>query len=357
MSITTYTSQLRQREQEVQRLRKSRADSYMKAVQARGKAANARASASRTKTLSSISSYLRQAETHEKQAQRYDNEVSKLDKQIAQGDARVADSQRRLSEERAKAEKKRITEQERETQAADRRMQSISRTIHQHSEIHSEFRSEIENLKRIPEKIIVTFFAADPAEGSQKRLLLDEEVRSIEARLRASEYRDSVKLESRWAVRAPDILQAINELEPTIVHFSGHGSEQDELVLLDSQGRAKLVPMEGVVAAMALAAESVRLIFFNTCHSYRQAQACAEKVGVAVGMATSIGDRAAIIFSSQFYSAIGFGKSVKTAFDQAKALLMLEGIAEDSTPKLYARADVDVSTLILVQPNVIALNG
>lgn len=357
MSVSMYTSQLRQREQELQRLRANRADRYMKASQARGKAANARASASRTKTPSSIAMHVRQSETHEKEAQRYDTEGSNFDRQIAQAEARVVESQRRLGEEHAKVDKKRIAEQERETLAADRRMQSISRTIHLHSEIHNEFRTEIENLKRVPEKIIVTFFAADPAEGTQKRLMLDEEVRSIEARLRASEYRDSVKLESRWAVRAPDILQAINELQPTIVHFSGHGSEQDELVLLDSEGKAKLVPMEGVVAAMALAAESVRLAFFNTCHSYRQAEACAEKVGVAVGMATSIGDDAAIVFSSQFYSAIGFGKSVKAAFDQAKALLMLEGIPEDSTPRLYARADVDVSTLILVQPNVPASNS
>ncbi len=356
MSVSMYISQLRQREQEVQRLRKNRADKNMRATQARGKAANARALASRSKTPSAISTYLRQFETHEKEAHRYDTEVSNFDKQIARAEARVADSQRRLSEEHAKAEKIRLAEQEREVQSADRRMQSISRTIHQHNEIHNEFRTEIENLKRVPEKIIVAFFAADPAEGAQKRLLLDEEVRSIEARLRASQYRDSVKLESRWAVRAPDILQAINELQPTIVHFSGHGSEQDELVLLDSEGKAKLVPMAGVVAAMALAAESVRLAFFNTCHSFRQAEACAEKVEVAVGMVTSIGDDAAITFSSQFYSAIGFGKSVQAAFDQAKALLMLEGIPEESTPRLYARSDVDLSTLTLVHPNVPASN-
>lgn len=38
--------------------------------------------------------------------------------------------------------------------------------------------------------------------------------------IRKSEHRDSVKLESRWATRTIDILQAINEVDPTIVHFS-----------------------------------------------------------------------------------------------------------------------------------------
>ena len=53
-----------------------------------------------------------------------------------------------------------------------------------------------------------------------------------------------------------------------------------------------------------------------------------DHVDVAIGMNTSIGDEAALVFASQFYSSIGFGKSIKTAFDQAKAALMLEGIPE-----------------------------
>ncbi len=42
-----------------------------------------------------------------------------------------------------------------------------------------------------------------------------------------AEYRDSVELESRWAVRPSDLLQALNEAEPRVVHFSGHGSADD----------------------------------------------------------------------------------------------------------------------------------
>ena len=34
--------------------------------------------------------------------------------------------------------------------------------------------------------------------------------------IRKSEYRDSIVLQSRWAVRPLDILQAINELNPDI---------------------------------------------------------------------------------------------------------------------------------------------
>ncbi|MBW4829200.1 MAG: hypothetical protein KZY61_12170 [Clostridiaceae bacterium] len=44
-----------------------------------------------------------------------------------------------------------------------------------------------------------------------------------------------------------DILQAINELNPAIVHFSGHVSVTDELVLQVTDGNAKLVSKEAIV--------------------------------------------------------------------------------------------------------------
>lgn len=59
---------------------------------------------------------------------------------------------------------------------------------------------------------------------------LDEDVRAIGEMIRKSEHRDVVKLESRWAVRPLDVLQAINECRPRILHFSGHGSDSDEII-------------------------------------------------------------------------------------------------------------------------------
>ena len=86
------------------------------------------------------------------------------------------------------------------------------------------------------------------------------------------------------------------------------------------------------------------------CHSYNQAAACTQHVDAAIGMNRSIGDTAARVFSSQFYSAIGFGKSVPVAFEQARNALMLEGIPESSTPVLYLREGVEADDLILVKP-------
>ncbi|MCP4403298.1 MAG: hypothetical protein GY801_39070 [bacterium] len=67
-------------------------------------------------------------------------------------------------------------------------------------------------------------------------------------------------------------------------------------------------------------------------------------------MSDAVTDRAAIIFMASFYRAIGFGRSVQNAFDQAKVALLLEGIQEENTPELFCKPDVDPSMMFLIEP-------
>ena len=67
-------------------------------------------------------------------------------------------------------------------------------------------------------------------------------------------------------------------------------------------------------------------------------------------MTDSIGDSAAVAFAAQFYSSIRYGKSIKTAFDQARANLMLEGINEEDTPELYVKLGLSADDIYLVRP-------
>lgn len=197
------------------------------------------------------------------------------------------------------------------------------------------------------DKLTILFLAANPAQTAA--LALDQEARSIMEMIRKADCRDSIEFETRWAVRPLDILQAINEVEPEIIHFSGHGSEDGELVLSDDNGNAKYVTKEAIVDAIAATSDKARLVFFNACFSEIQAKAIVEKIEAAVGMRISIGDRAACVFAAQFYSAIGFGKSLAQAFGQAKAALLLEGIPEENTPAMYVRAGLDPKEIALVQ--------
>src|ERR1700730_1289523 len=96
------------------------------------------------------------------------------------------------------------------------------------------------------EKIKILFVSANPAGTTQ--LKLDEEVREIEAKIRAAQHRDSLQLITKWAARPDDLLQALNEHKPHVVHFSGHGSPTEEIILLDKTGKPKLVSKEALVS-------------------------------------------------------------------------------------------------------------
>lgn len=185
----------------------------------------------------------------------------------------------------------------------------------------------------------VLFVAANPS--STSRLGLDEEIRRIQEKLRGSEYQRSIDLRAAWAARPDDLLQALNELRPDALHFSGHGDPGGAITFVDSTGNPKPVSPRALTAAIRSAGESVRLVVINACYSVQQASAVIEVAPCAIGMNSAIGDEAAIIFSAALYRALAFGHSVRRAFDQAIAALLLEGIPEENTPELLYRAGHD----------------
>src|SRR5262249_27921656 len=131
-------------------------------------------------------------------------------------------------------------------------------------------------------KVKVLFLSANPA-GTQP-LQLDEEIRQITAKVRAAEYRDSLELISRWAVRPDDLLQALLEVKPDIVHFSGHGSDAEELIVLDDRGQPKPVSKEALVHLFGILKDNIRVVVLNACYSRPQAEAIAKTIDCTVGM-------------------------------------------------------------------------
>ena len=162
--------------------------------------------------------------------------------------------------------------------------------------------------------IKVLFLASNPK--NTQRLNLDEEAHSITEKIRAAKFRDVLELKTLWATRPDDLIQALLEHEPQIVHFSGHGSEMGEIVLMDDNGFEKTVDAKALRSLFTTLKDNIRVVVLNACYSEKQAQAIAEVIDCVVGMSTAIGDEAAIIFAASFYRAIGFGRSIKEAFDQ-----------------------------------------
>lgn len=349
MSVDMYRKQKDQIQSTISRLMEQKARETQRSVDASSRSLSAQIAASKATSISTAQSKLREASRYATEHAKHEREIAKLEKRISDEQKKFTTALQRLEKEEDKQLKKHNDEQKRQQQLQQNQLRSMESNLMRHETLHDVAIQRLDELSLLPEKITVAFFATDPATASDRRLLLDEEVREIQEKLRLSDHRDAIKLESRWALRPGDILQYMNELAPTIVHFSGHGTNQDELVLQNSSGNAAIISLSSIVN-MFEHFDFVRLIFFNTCHSYNQAAACTQHVDAAIGMNQEIGDQAARIFAAQFYSAIGFGKSIPHAFKQAKSALMLEGIKEDSTPVLHLRPGVNESDLVLVTP-------
>ena len=191
----------------------------------------------------------------------------------------------------------------------------------------------------------ILFLAANPA-GSQ--LQLDVESRAIEQKIRSTDHRDSLELVTKWAVRPDDLLEYLNEYRPHVVHFSGHGTEEEQIILVDESHRAIPVSSAALKQLFTTLKDNIRVVLLNACYSQDQAEAIVEVIDCAIGMKQEIGDEASIAFAASFYRAVGYGHSVNDAFEQGKVALMLQGIPEETTPTLLVREGVDADALFLV---------
>jgi hypothetical protein len=185
----------------------------------------------------------------------------------------------------------------------------------------------------------VLFLAASPKRTP--KLALDEEIREITQKVRLSGGGDFLNVISTWAVRPDDLLQYLNEHEPQIVHFSGHGSPSGEIVLVGSNGRPKAVSPHALKALFSTLKYNIEVVVLNACYSKLQGQAINEVIDFVIGMNAEIGDKAAIVFAASFYRALGFDRTVQEAFDQARTAILLEGIPEENTPVLLVKAGGD----------------
>lgn len=309
-----------------------------------------RRSITKNTSLSTLQSKQRQIESKERQLSGYQKKIVDLTNKIAGKDAEILRKLNELEKAEAQAQRKKDQTEKRRRDVSLRHTRDVTRELERQSRLHSRMSNSpiIVKFEDLPKQITVLFIASNPSDQTQLRL--DEEIREIQKKIRASDFRESLKLESVWAARPTDLLQAINEHKPTIVHFSGHGSDQDELVLQDDNGDSQVVSKETLVELFKVVSSGIELLVFNTCFSENQAINVTEHVSAAIGMGTSIGDEAARVFAAQFYSALGFGKSVGEAFGQAKVALMLKNIPEEDTPKLHVSQQLNENEIVLVQP-------
>jgi hypothetical protein len=163
--------------------------------------------------------------------------------------------------------------------------------------------------------------------------------------LRRSRKREKFTLQQGWAVR-PDVLRrALLDFNPQILHFCGHGSGENGLVLENDAGEAKLVSTEALANLLKRFADrGLECVVLNACYSEVQANAIIEHIDYVIGMNSSISDRAAIKFAQGFYDELGAGWSYEDAFYGGCNAIELEGIEEEHKPILKRKSQIENSS-------------
>jgi hypothetical protein len=115
-------------------------------------------------------------------------------------------------------------------------------------------------------------------------------------------------------------------------------------------GKPKPVSKEALIHLFRALKDNIRVVVLNACFSKPQADAITEEIDCAIGMQRAIGDSAAITFAASFYRAIGFGRSVKEAFDQGIVALHLGGSYEGGTPVLMGGKGAAPEKVLLINP-------
>jgi hypothetical protein len=209
-------------------------------------------------------------------------------------------------------------------------------------------------------KHTILYVAANPR-GTDK-LALDRECEALQNELRLTDDRDYFEFHSRWAVGVDHLMRALNEMSPTILHFSGHGtgsvastasshggmhrdvqSPCGAGILLEGLDGAQHVGHRALADMIASVPPVPRLVVLNACHSADVADSLREVVDCVVGVDGAIEDTAAREFTVGFYRALGYRRhSIGTAVKQARATMyakQLPGQLVTCHPRNGANAD------------------
>ncbi len=166
----------------------------------------------------------------------------------------------------------------------------------------------------------ILILAANP----RRDLKLSQEIRDIEEGLKRSPQHEQFELVSKVAVRPKDLQRALLDINPRIVHFCGHGSGSEGLVLENDTGHQQLVTTKALSSLFKLFTNRVECVLLNTCYSKEQADEIVKHINCVIGMQHSIRDDAAIAFTVGFYEALASGETIESAYEFGCNRIQLE---------------------------------
>jgi hypothetical protein len=210
--------------------------------------------------------------------------------------------------------------------------------------------------------IRILFLTANPFgdEGSEPPLKLYREFESIDDKIQLSKHRNKFELIPRFSSSMYKLHEYILRFEPEILHFSGHGTTEGELVFQDEYGKSQIANANAIKDLFEILHGPMRCVVLNSCFSENQAKMISKYIDCVIGMANEIFDQAAIVFATNFYYGLGSGLNVRDAYQLGKNQVVLlpakdhEGKSVDVMKqskmiRLISKRNTDCSKLVFVR--------
>lgn len=328
------------------------------AAKARSAAESKRQDAARTKSDTTRRTALRSAAEHDKKLVAAEKKIGDIKTKLAVNSKAQAGKRRSLAVAEGSEQQVSDREDQRRRRADKAHVREIARLTRPAVRYVDVRTPEPEPLRVLyltanPEADDVTETHADGSTTTTSRYLrLDREIREVQLTLRGAKYRDLVAVEHRPAATAEDLIDALNDIRPHLVHFSGHGWSGGIVFDNGSLEDPQKHPVEFDLLAQVLQATSTppRVLVLNACETLDGADLLLPAVPVIIAMSDTIDDTAAIVFARRFYAAIASAQPVGIALAQAQAAMRLTTPDDADLPQVAVRDDIDADSLVLVRP-------
>lgn len=149
------------------------------------------------------------------------------------------------------------------------------------------------------------------------RINVDKEQSAIRHVIRGARFRDSVKIVSETAVSFARLTSLLAEHRPNILHLTCHG-KADVISLERGQYSPVEIAADTLAELLGTFKDSLRIVVLTVVNSSSIAQRIGRQIPLTIGMEGEMNDEAAIAFSTTFYEALCYGRSVENSFTIAR---------------------------------------
>jgi esterase/lipase superfamily enzyme len=184
-------------------------------------------------------------------------------------------------------------------------------------------------------KCDILILAANPTDT--QKLQLDKEAELIRKRLQENEIGKQYIVKAEPTACIEDLSKYLLEFEPIILHFSGHGNSNGEIILNNRQGQAQVVSIETLAELLSTVGGRIECVVLNACFSLEKADAIAEQISCVIGMDKEIDDESALRFAGGFYRGLGFGRGYYSAFELGRNEIKILQLPDNQVPHFITR--------------------